>query len=76
MTSLRHRRQVMKNLGETMTDEEIEEMIKEADLDRDGKISYQGQFNLAGTSYQAEIIVKFYHTYVVQGLVALINLTF
>ena len=34
--------QVMKNLGENMTDEEIEEMIKEADLDRDGKISYQG----------------------------------
>ena len=46
MTSLRHRRQVMKNLGETMTDEEIEEMIKEADLDRDGKISYQGQFTV------------------------------
>ena len=32
----------MKNLGENMTDEEIEEMIKEADADLDGKVSYQG----------------------------------
>ena len=32
----------MNNLGEQMTDEEIEEMIKEADLDGDGKISYDG----------------------------------
>ena len=34
--------QVMLNLGEKMTDEEIEEMIKEADEDNDGKVSYQG----------------------------------
>ena len=53
MTSLRHRRQVMKNLGETMTDEEIEEMIKEADLDRDGKISYQGHFTVMVRLYRS-----------------------
>merc|ERR1711893_267755 len=31
-------KQVMLNLGEKMTDEEIEEMIKEADDDQDGKV--------------------------------------
>jgi len=35
-------RQVMLSIGEKLTDEEIEEMIKEADTDEDGQISYQG----------------------------------
>ena len=38
----RELRQVMLNLGEKMTDEEIIEMIKEADLDGDGKLNYEG----------------------------------
>ena len=33
---------VMTNLGEKLTDEEAEEMIKEADLDGDGRVSYEG----------------------------------
>jgi len=33
-------RQVMKTLGEVMTDEEIDEMIKEADIDGDNRINY------------------------------------
>lgn len=33
-------RQVMINLGERLTDEEAEQMIKEADLDGDGQVSY------------------------------------
>ena len=33
---------VMSNLGEKLTDEEIEEMINEADEDDDGRISYDG----------------------------------
>ena len=33
--------QMMNNLGEKLTESEIEEMIKEADLDGDGQINYQ-----------------------------------
>ncbi|BFG13976.1 calmodulin-like protein 11 isoform X2 [Prunus yedoensis var. nudiflora] len=36
-TELRH---VMINLGEKLTDEEVEQMIKEADLDGDGQVNY------------------------------------
>ncbi|XP_062214630.1 calmodulin-like protein 4 isoform X3 [Phragmites australis] len=33
-------RMVMTNLGEQMTDEEVEQMIKEADTDGDGQVNY------------------------------------
>ena len=36
-------RKVMANLGETLTEEQIEEMIKEADVDGDGHINYSGK---------------------------------
>lgn len=35
-------RHVMTNLGEKLTDEEVEDMIKEADLDGDGLVNYEG----------------------------------
>ncbi len=35
---------VMTNLGEKMTDEEVDEMILEADIDGDGQINYDGQY--------------------------------
>ncbi|KAJ8308951.1 hypothetical protein KUTeg_013825 [Tegillarca granosa] len=35
-------RQVMTNLGEKMSNEEAEEMIAEADVDKDGQINYEG----------------------------------
>ena len=34
--------QVLANLGEAMTDEEIGDMVKEADLDLDGQVSFDG----------------------------------
>lgn len=34
-------RVVMMNLGEKMTEEEVDEMVREADLDGDGEINYQ-----------------------------------
>jgi Ca2+-binding EF-hand superfamily protein len=34
-------RQIMENLGERLTDEEVEDMVKEADTDGDGEINYK-----------------------------------
>ena len=35
-------RHVMTNLGEKLTDEEVNEMINEADTDGDGQVNYEG----------------------------------
>ncbi|XP_070538757.1 calmodulin-like [Ptychodera flava] len=37
-SELRH---VMTNLGEKLTDEEVDEMIREADIDGDGQVNYE-----------------------------------
>ncbi|KAH7445583.1 hypothetical protein KP509_01G015900 [Ceratopteris richardii] len=34
-------RSVMANLGEKLTDEEVDEMIREADIDGDGQVNYE-----------------------------------
>ncbi|XP_042904229.1 calmodulin isoform X1 [Parasteatoda tepidariorum] len=39
-------RHVMTNLGEKLTDEEVEDMIKEADLDGDGLVNYDEFVNI------------------------------
>lgn len=36
-------RHVMTNLGEKLTDEEVDEMIREADIDGDGQVNYEGE---------------------------------
>ena len=36
-------RHVMTNLGEKLTDEEVDEMIREADVDNDGLVDYDGR---------------------------------
>lgn len=36
-------KEVSSKLGRNMTDEDVKEMIKEADLDQDGKINYEGK---------------------------------
>ena len=38
-------RHVMTNLGEKLSDEEVDEMIREADLDGDGQVNYAGMIN-------------------------------
>ena len=42
-------RHVMNNLGEKLTDEEVDEMIREADVDGDGQVNYE-EFVLMMTS--------------------------
>lgn len=39
-------KQVMQSLGETLTDADIEDMMKEADTDNDGRVNYDEFVNM------------------------------
>lgn len=49
-------RHVMTNLDEKITEEEVNEMIKEADIDGDGHVNYEGTF----TSFNSYSHMGFY----------------
>ena len=36
---------VLRNIGEQLTEDEIEELVKEADQDSDGQINYDGKLH-------------------------------
>lgn len=44
-------RHVMTNLGEKLSDEEVDEMMREADVDGDGEIDYNGVSYVSYLSY-------------------------
>lgn len=43
LISSKELRHVMTNLGEKLSEEEVDDMIKEADLDGDGMVNYEGK---------------------------------
>lgn len=47
-TELRH---VMTNLGERLSKEEVDDMIKEADSDGDGMVNYEGKRKICVLSF-------------------------
>lgn len=53
-------RHVMTNLGEKLTDEEVDEMIREADIDGDGQVNYEGLYSVI---YYTYYISSFYRLF-------------
>lgn len=54
-------RHVMTNLGEKLTDEEVDEMIREADIDGDGQVNYEGERIFYLSLLYSEYILLFFN---------------
>lgn len=61
-------KQVMSNLGENLTDDDVEAMIREADKDGDGKISFKGISDF----FLMQICLHVYNIYLGVGVVVVI----
>lgn len=57
-------RMVMLNLGEKMSEEEVEHMIEEADEDGDGQVNYEGIFVDLIRTYFIQFSMVYWHHYV------------
>lgn len=57
----------MTSLGEKLTEEELSEMMKEADLNGNGFIEFEGTLNIKSQSalvgYPLEFVVRMYHPF-------------
>lgn len=53
-------RHVMTNLGEKLSDEEVDDMIKEADLDGDGMVNYEGKTCILTGTDCTNIVFEFF----------------
>lgn len=42
----------MTNLGERLSEAEVDDMIKEADLDGDGMVNYNGKYKITRTNIE------------------------
>lgn len=53
-------RHVMTSLGERLSEEEVDDMIKEADLDGDGQVNYEGgSYDLFISSIRTILVQKY-----------------
>lgn len=57
----------MTNLGEKLTDEEVDEMIHEADVDNDGKVDYEGISYCCNTVYLKAALSQIFHEIQISG---------
>ena len=53
-------RVAMKKLGESLTDKELEDMMRQADVDGDGRINYEGNCTILHGPSMLAVMAKIY----------------